>query len=294
MSSLKESAAFFSSMIGAIAGGVTLAVVVIGLMFFIYVEVTSISVTDSMSGYLGTLGDFVGGLLNPVFAMISVVLLAYTLHQNSVALNLTGAEISRQAAAAEDSAESSKKQIELLTQQLMNEQKRIKNEHFLRSYASVSERINAYYIRPCLKGSRPDKSISIEALLIDVNVFNKQVKLFSFDDGHRDLKLFISALYRVVLALGMQVGLIYDHAASEYKGIQKQFVREHGYILYEANLSIVELVRLINAIDYPYIILGDDADFKNIKHLDVSLNTMLDDLNKSQDLLEEIYTFALG
>lgn len=103
----------FSGILAAAAIGLLVALVVVLSFALFYLEFTGLSIADgeNPSGYLGTLGDFIGGVLNPIAAVLSVGLLAYTLHQNSMALKmsrtelqLTRQELQRQADSLKDSA----------------------------------------------------------------------------------------------------------------------------------------------------------------------------------------------
>ncbi|MCD1597882.1 hypothetical protein [Rheinheimera aquimaris] len=58
----------------------------------------------------GSLGDFLGGMLNPIFALLGIFLLAMTLHQNNIALELTRIELKKSAEQMEISAEALNKQ----------------------------------------------------------------------------------------------------------------------------------------------------------------------------------------
>lgn len=88
--------------------GLCLAAFMIGLLFMLYIGITSLSVNSPAAGYLGTLGDFIGGLLNPIVGLASIGLLAVTLMQNQRALKIsadelveTRKELKRQAKASE-------------------------------------------------------------------------------------------------------------------------------------------------------------------------------------------------
>lgn len=58
----------------------------------------------------GSLGDFMGGMLNPIIALLGIFLLAMTLHQNSIALDLTRIELKKSAEQMEISAEALQRQ----------------------------------------------------------------------------------------------------------------------------------------------------------------------------------------
>lgn len=111
MSDKKEASVGFSGILAAAATGLLAGLVVVLSAALFYLEFTGLTVDSVASGYLGTLGDFVGGILNPIAAVLSVGLLAYTLRQNSVALKmsrdelqLTRQELEKQANSLKDSA----------------------------------------------------------------------------------------------------------------------------------------------------------------------------------------------
>ena len=58
----------------------------------------------------GSMGDFMGGMLNPMVALLGIILLAMTLRQNSVALELTRIELEKSAEQMKISAEALNKQ----------------------------------------------------------------------------------------------------------------------------------------------------------------------------------------
>lgn len=62
----------------------------------------------------GSLGDFMGGVLNPIIALLGVLLLAMTLNQNSEALELTRKELEKSSEQMTKSAEALQKQEDLM------------------------------------------------------------------------------------------------------------------------------------------------------------------------------------
>lgn len=67
--------------------GLCIALSVIGALALFYFDVTGYVSDSASAGYLGTLGDFIGGILNPIFAGAGLLLLLLTLKQNERALS---------------------------------------------------------------------------------------------------------------------------------------------------------------------------------------------------------------
>lgn len=90
------------------------SVIWIGLVSFIcFYGIAGVFITATENFDLsdaGTTGDFIGGLLNPIVALLGIMLLAMTLKQNSVALELTRAELEKSAEQMRISAEALNKQ----------------------------------------------------------------------------------------------------------------------------------------------------------------------------------------
>lgn len=61
------------------------ALIAAGLSIYFYIDQFGIGYFESVGDW-GTLGDFFGGILNPTFTFLSIILLAYTLYQNKMAL----------------------------------------------------------------------------------------------------------------------------------------------------------------------------------------------------------------
>jgi len=89
----KEREFSFSGIVTAGAIALLVAVIIILTAAFFYLEFSGFNVGTEPAAYLGTLGDFIGGMLNPVAAVLSVGLLAYTLFQNSMALKMSREEL---------------------------------------------------------------------------------------------------------------------------------------------------------------------------------------------------------
>jgi hypothetical protein len=98
---LAEISSYLISRIPALPVPSTIStIILLGASFFVILAGTVfVAYLSSVVGFkfepsdLGTLGDFVGGLLNPLLTFISIGFIAYTLYQNSVALKLSADEL---------------------------------------------------------------------------------------------------------------------------------------------------------------------------------------------------------
>ncbi|TKB57604.1 putative phage abortive infection protein [Ferrimonas aestuarii] len=71
---------------------VLLAFIVAGVSIYLFVDHFGIGYWDEVSDW-GATGDFFGGILNPFFAFLSLILLVYTLYQNQKALENNSEEL---------------------------------------------------------------------------------------------------------------------------------------------------------------------------------------------------------
>lgn len=76
-------------------------------------------------------GDYLGGTLNPIFALLGIFLLAMTLHQNNVALELTRIEL-----------EKSAEQMKLSADALNKQEQHMRHESIERSLLFICDEIN--------------------------------------------------------------------------------------------------------------------------------------------------------
>lgn len=93
----------------------------------------------------GSLGDFVGGVTNPLIALFGIFLFAMTLHQNSKALEYTRIEL-----------EKSSEQMKLSAEALSKQEQHMRHESVERSVLFICDEVN--------------KEINREHLVEDINI----------------------------------------------------------------------------------------------------------------------------
>lgn len=71
---------------------IALAFVAASVCVYAFIDKFGLGYWDKVE-YWGATGDFFGGILNPIFAFLSLILLAYTLWQNRIALNNNSEEL---------------------------------------------------------------------------------------------------------------------------------------------------------------------------------------------------------
>ena len=82
-------------------------------------------------GNWGAVGDFFGGVLNPTFALLSLILIAYTLMQNKKALEQSEQAIEQGTKAIEQNEKAlrvSNKELELTRNELANSSKALEEQ----------------------------------------------------------------------------------------------------------------------------------------------------------------------
>jgi hypothetical protein len=153
----------------AILSGISLFVLISGLLAVIYLVMVLEPNIDS--GDLGTIGDFFGGLLNPILSFISIIVVAYTLMQNKEALSLSSKELklSREEMelARKEHAKSAQAQEGLLILESKNlEEKNIFNE-IENTREELKFRIKLFEDRLALKRYKESKS-GVRLSFIDI------------------------------------------------------------------------------------------------------------------------------
>jgi uncharacterized membrane protein len=93
------------------AGLLIIAIIVTGTVAFFYLQQQpSIFPVSNNRGDWGVTGDFFGGILNPVFAFLGLIMLLATLYQSQKELALTREELASSRVALEDQALTQKQQ----------------------------------------------------------------------------------------------------------------------------------------------------------------------------------------
>lgn len=102
-----------------------------------------------------SLGDFFGGMLNPIVALIGIILIAMTLEQNSVALELTRIELRK-----------SSEQAELSATALNRQEQHMRQDSIERTILFICGEIEKEYQREYEKSFHTSVGISIRNLNI--------------------------------------------------------------------------------------------------------------------------------
>lgn len=113
----------------------------------------------------GSVGDFLGGMLNPIVALLGIMLLAMTLRQNSTALRFTQIELEKSTA-----------QMKISAQALQQQEDLMRTERRESLILKISEKIQDDYIRHfadpnafSIKGTVNSKADATESLVAHLN-----------------------------------------------------------------------------------------------------------------------------
>ncbi|KUM54727.1 hypothetical protein [Rheinheimera sp. EpRS3] len=107
-------------------------------------------------------GDYLGGTLNPVFALLGIFLLAMTLHQNNVALELTRAEL-----------EKSAEQMKLSADALSKQEQHMRLESAEKTIIFICQEIeNIYHLETGKRALTPEGLSSKTLLSVSKDIFS--------------------------------------------------------------------------------------------------------------------------
>jgi len=88
-----------------ISSSVALAcLIALGIFLLSNYTATAPSTGNNLHGYYGTLGDYIGGIMNPLMTFITVLLLLYTINQNQKIIGINNKELKNSTKALEDTA----------------------------------------------------------------------------------------------------------------------------------------------------------------------------------------------
>lgn len=118
---------------------------------------------------MGSAGDFVGGMLNPIVALLGIMLLAMTLKQNSVALELTRIEL-----------EKSAEQMQVSAEALNKQEQHMRHESIERTILFICGEIEKEYERKYQQETVPDET-TIEAITC-IKTISERACDFAFRD----------------------------------------------------------------------------------------------------------------
>lgn len=279
----------FSGILAAAVIGLLVALVVVLSFALFYLEFTGLSIADgeNPSGYLGTLGDFIGGVLNPIAAVLSVGLLAYTLHQNSVALNITRKELEKQAKATKEMADNSKLQANLFISQLEGEREKLLDAQFINRFDYFRKLYSEHSSRILLGEMTVNDAISKHK--------NRPsgIEIYVNPPNFHDVGVVITSILPLVVVLRFQIRNTKNHIS---KVNMENIADIYGYMLFDIGGKADDLYSLMKRMTIRGVenrILYSDK-FETYKVDGHSLKSISEDIEEILSDVESLYGLKTG
>ncbi|MBK8452661.1 MAG: putative phage abortive infection protein [Thiofilum sp.] len=196
----------------------TLIVVACGFAYYVVTiyqnALQTVAPTTTDRGDWGTTGDFFGGVLNPIFAFLGLIMLLATLFQSQRELSLTRKELELSRKAAEESEKA------LADQALTQKQQRFENTFFalLNQYSQLSKTLDT------LEGNLNKHTIHISTLE------DAKTAIQSFIRKQHFIKSYLMLLHQILRFIYLNHNIEKDSfTIDSIKNYNTLSIEEQGY-----------------------------------------------------------------
>jgi uncharacterized membrane protein len=183
----------------------------------------------------GAFGDFIGGIFNPIFSIISILLILITLIQQQVSLKQTRqqieqsfCEMTKSVAAQEKQAELSERQLkELLKKSLIDDSTKILNNLLNDLKNSIDENIICY--------KNPANKRTLKSQLLEIKSKNNSDQQESFLNQNEYSYRIFSELYGYVEAVlselkNIDTGSTYNYYAKKLSVYEELLIERKSHV----------------------------------------------------------------
>lgn len=183
----------------------------------------------------GSFGDFIGGIFNPIFSIISILLILITLIQQQVSLKQTRqqieqsfCEMTKSVAAQEKQAELSERQLkELLKKSLIDDSTKILNNLLVDLKNSIDEELTCY--------KNPGKKRTLKSQLLEIKNKNNYEQQKNFLNQNEYSYSIFSDLYDYVESVLSELksndtGFTYNYYAKKLSVYEELLIERKKHV----------------------------------------------------------------